>query len=225
MTKTTARTKKNGKHFEILVDLEEAMKIRKDEVGANLSAAVLTNAVFYNLKSGEHVSEDDLESAFGTSDFMEVAEKIIKSGEVVRTTESVKKEHDMKYRQVVDFLVRNAVSPEGRPYTPDRIMKALSEAHVNVKNKPIEMQVEDILEQLSKVLMIKVERKKIKLIVPALHTGKAYGIVKEFMIKEEWKNNGDLEVVVEIPSGLVMDFYDRVNSATSGSVLSEELKS
>jgi len=223
MTKTTARIKKNGKHFEILVDLDEAMKVRKGE--GNLSAAVLTNAVFHNLKSGEHVSNDDLEDAFGTSEFMEVAEKIIKDGEVVKTTESIRKEQNLKYKQVVDFLVRNAVSLEGRPYTPDRIMKALGEAHVNVKNKPIESQVEEILEQLSKVLPIKVERKRIKLIIPALHTGKSYGAVKEFMIKENWKNNGDLEVVVEVPSGLVMDFYDKINSTTSGSVLSEELKS
>jgi len=61
-------------------------------------------------------------------------------------------------------------------------------------------------------------------LIPAIHSGKAYGIIKEFMVREDWKNNGDLEVVVEIPSGLVMDFYDRVNSATAGSVMSEELK-
>ena len=34
----------------------------------------------------------------------------------------------------------------------------------------------------------------------------------------------DLEVVVAMPAGLVMDFYDKINSATQGSVLSEELK-
>jgi ribosome maturation protein Sdo1 len=128
------------------------------------------------------------------------------------------------YKQVVDFLSRNAVSPEGRPYTPDRIMKALVEAHVNVKNKPVGSQVSEIIDQLSKVLPVKIEIKKVKLMVPALHTGKAYGAIKEFMIKEDWKNNGDLEVVVEVPAGLVMDFYDKVNSATHGSVMSEEVK-
>jgi ribosome maturation protein SDO1 len=167
---------------------------------------------------------NELDNAFGTSDFNAVAEKIIKSGEVVRTAESMKEDLDKKYKQVVDFLVRNAVSPEGRPYTPDRIMKALKEAHVNVKNKPIEGQAEEILDQLAKVLPLSIERKKIKLLIPAVHSGKAYGIVKEFMIKEDWKNNGDLEVLVELPSGLVMDFYDRVNGATSGSVMSEEIK-
>jgi ribosome maturation protein SDO1 len=221
---TTARVKKSGKHFEILVDLDEAMKVRKGEAGANLSAAVLTEAVFHNLKSGEQAGVNDLDVNFGTSDFMAVAEKIIKEGEVVRTAESMKEGQDKKYKQVVDFLVRNAVSPEGRPYTPDRIMKALKEGHVNIKNKPIEAQVEEILDQLGKILPLNVERKKVKLLIPAIHSGKAYGIVKEFMVREDWKNNGDLEIVVDLPSGLVMDFYDRVNGATSGSVMSEELK-
>jgi len=167
---------------------------------------------------------DDLDAQFGSSVFEIVAEKIIKSGEVVRTEESMKKNQDLQYKQVVDFLVRNAVSPEGRPYTPDRIMKALKEARVNVKNKPVEMQVGEILDQLSKVLAVKIERKKVKLLIPAIHSGKAYGIVKEFMKMEDWKNNGDLEVVVEMPSGLIMDFYDRINSATQGAVMSEEIR-
>lgn len=223
MVQTTARATRDGKHFEILVDLDEALKVRKGE--GNVGVAVLTNAVFYNLKSGEHASGEDLQKSFETSDFMEVAEKIIRSGEIEKPADFVKKGHDAKYKQVVDFLVRNAVSPEGRPYTPDRIMKALEEAHVNVKNKSIESQVGEIVDALAKVLPINIEKKRVKLIVPAIYTGKAYGIVKEFMVSEDWKNNGDLEVVVEMPAGLVMDFYDRINSATSGSVMSEEVKS
>ena len=199
------------------------MKGRKGE--GNVNAAVLTDAVFHNLKAGEHAGEREMEDAFGSSDFLVVAERIIKEGEVVRTADSIKGEHDAKYKQVVDFLVRNAVSPEGRPYTPDRIMKALGEANVNVKNKPIESQVGEIVDQLARVLPLKIEVKKVRLVVPAIHTGKAYGIVKEFMVSEDWKNNGDLEIVVEVPAGLVMDFYDRINSATHGSVMSEEVKS
>ena len=222
MAQTTARIKRNGKNFEVLVDLDEAMKVRKGE--GNPGAAVLTDEIFHNLKAGEKAAVVDLENVFGTSDMIAVAEKIIKEGEVVRTAESMKAGHDVKYKQVVDFLAKNAVSPEGRPYTPDRIMKALGEARVSVKNKPIESQVSEILDQLSKVLPIKIEMKKVKLIIPALHTGKAYGIVKEFMVEEKWKDNGNLEVVVEMPAGLIFDFYDKINGATQGSVLSEEIK-
>ncbi len=223
MTNTTARIKKGGKHFEILVDLDEAMKVRRKEENSNLSAAVLTEAIFYNLKSGEHASTDDLEINFGTTNFAEITEKIIKEGEIVRTADSMRKNQDKKYKQVVEFLVRNATSPEKRPYTPERIMKALKEARVNIKNKPIEMQIEEIIDKLKKILPININRKEIRLLIPAIHSGKAYGVIKEFMIKENWKDNGDLEVVVRLPSGLVMDFYDKVNGATAGSVMSEEI--
>ena len=224
MTNTTARAKKGGKNFEILVDLDEAMKVKNGDVNANINSAVLTDAIFYNLKSGEHAGISDLDEAFGTSDVMNVAEKIIKEGEVVQTTESMRAKHDAKYKQVIDFLARNAVSPEGRPYTPDRITKALVEAHVNIKNKPIESQITEISNQLGKILPIKIEMKKVKLQIPAIHTGKAYSIIKGFMIEEKWQNNGNLEVVVEMPSAMIFDFYDKINSATHGSVLAEELK-
>ena len=224
MTQTTARITKKGKHFEILVDMEEALKFREDKPGSNINSAVLTDAVFYNLKSGEHASKEDLMENFETSDFIEVAEKIIRHGEVVRTAESFKVEQEKKYKQVVDFLARNAVSPDGRPYTPDRIMKALNETHVNIKNKPIESQVNEILDQLAKILPIKIEMKRVKLTIPATSTGKAYGAVREFMKNEEWLPNGNLVATVEVPSGLIMDFYDKINNLTHGSVLSEELK-
>lgn len=223
MTNTVARITKGGKHFEILVDLEEAMKFRKG--GGSLGVAVLTNAIFHNLKSGEHASESELNEMFGSDDVDTVAEKIIKEGEVVRTTDSMKAEHEQRYKQVVDFLSRNAVSAEGRPYTPDRIMKALEETNINVKNKPIESQVGEIIDQLARVLPIKIEMKKVRLTIPAIHTGKAYGFVKEFMVEEKWENNGDLQVVVEMPTALIFDFYDKINGATQGSVLSEDLKS
>ncbi len=224
MTNTTARIKKNGKNFEILVDLEEAIKFKKDETSSSIGQIVQTNAIFHNLKSGEHASTGDLEKAFGTTEHDEVAKKIIKEGEVVQTSEYKKEGQEKKYRQVVDFLSRNAVSPEGRIYTPDRIMKSLEEAHVNVKNKPIDSQISEIMDQLSKVLPIKIEIKKVKLRIPAIHTGKSYGIVKEFAKEENWQSNGDLEVIIEIPTAMTFDFYDRLNSATHGSVMSEEIK-
>lgn len=224
MTQTTARIKRGGKHFEILVDLEEALKVRNESPGANINSAVLTNDIFYNLKSGEHASTEDLQEFFETTDAIQVAEKIIKSGEVVRTSESIKDEQEKKYKQVVDFLSRNAVSPSGIPYTPDRIMKSLSEAHVNIKNKSIESQISEIIDQLSKILPLKIEKKKFKITIPAAQTGKAYGTVKEFMIKENWLSNGNLEAQIEVPSGIMIDFFEKLNNQTHGAVMSEELK-
>jgi ribosome maturation protein SDO1 len=222
MTNTTARLRKGSNQFEILVDLEESLKVRKGN--GNINAAILTNSVFHNLKAGNIVAKDLLEIEFGSSDISVVGERIIKNGEIELPLNFKHEEQDKRYKQVVDFLVKNAVTPEGRPYTPDRIMTALKEAHVNVKNKPIDSQIEEILEQIQKILPIKVEVKKIRVTIPAIHAGKAYGVVSDFKQEEEWMSNGDVIVTIAIPAGLVMDFYDKLNGVTHGSALTEEIK-
>ena len=222
MAQTTARITKEGKHYEILVDLDEALKLKRGT--GNINSAVLTEAVFHNIKSGEHAGSTDMQKAFGTDDFYEVCGKIIKNGEIVLPSEYLKNEQEQKYKQVVDFLSKNAVDPSGKPYTSERIMSALKDASVNVKNKPVESQVPEIVEQLGRVLPVKIEMKKIKLSIPAMHTGKIYGLINEYKEKENWLSNGDLEVFLSMPAGLIFDFYDKLNSITHGSVISEELK-
>lgn len=222
MTQTTARIKRGSNNFEILVDLDEALKVRKGT--GDVASAVLTESVFHNLKSGENASRDVLEIEFGTGDFYEICKKIICSGEVVLPTAYVNEQTEQKYKQIVDFLVKNGISPEGRPYTPDRIMTALKEAKVNVKNKPIESQIAEIIEQIQRIIPIKIDTKKLKITIPAQYTGKAYGVVSEFKKGEEWLSNGDLVITIEIPAGIILDFYDKLNSVTRGSSLVEELK-
>lgn len=222
MTQTTARIKRGSNNFEILVDLDEALKVRKGT--GDIASAVLTESVFHNLKSGENASRDVLEIEFGTGDFYEICKKIICSGEVVLPTAYVNEQTEQKYKQIVDFLVKNGISPEGRPYTPDRIMTALKEAKVNVKNKPIESQIAEIIEQIQRIIPIKIDTKKLKITIPAQYTGKAYGVVSEFKKGEEWLSNGDLVITIEIPAGIILDFYDKLNSVTRGSSLVEELK-
>jgi len=222
MTQTEARIKKEGKNFEILVELEEALKVKKGD--GDIARAVLTNDIFYNLKSGEKASDENLKKEFGTSDFMQVAEKIIKNGDIVLPTEYLNKEQEQKYKQVVDFLAKNATNPEGKLYTPNRIMKALQEGNVQVKNKPIDSQIGEILSQIQKIIPIKIEIKKLKIMVPAQFTGQAYGVLNQFKESETWHNNGDLEITSNVPSGLILDFYDKLNKVTHGSALTEEIK-
>jgi ribosome maturation protein SDO1 len=202
--------------------LNEALKVRKGE--GNINVAILTGSIFSNLKAGNVAPRDMLEVDFGSSDVAVVGEKIIKSGEIELPENYKHEEQDKRYKQVVDFLVRNAVTPEGRPYTPDRIMGALKEAHVNVKNKPVDTQIGEILEQIQTILPIKVEIKKVRVTIPAIHSGKAYGVVSDFKQDEEWLSNGDVVVTIAIPAGLIMDFYDKLNGVTHGSALTEEIK-
>lgn len=222
MTQTTARIKQAGKNFEIMVDLDRALDFKKGK--SSVVDFLEIDKVFTDSKRGLNASESDLKNAFGTTDSNAIAGKIVKSGEILLTQEHREGEQDKKIKLVVDFLSRNAVdSQTGRPYTPERIKSALTQASVNIKNVPVENQITDILKSLSEIIPIKVSTKKIKITIPAIHTGKTYRTIAPYKEKENWLDNGDLEVVVNVPAGIVMDFYDKLNSATHGSSVTEEI--
>ena len=223
MTQTTARIKKTGKHFEIIVDMENALKYKR---GQSATVDFLEiDRIYSDYKKGFASSVSDLKAAFGTDNVYDIAGKIVKEGEILTTQEHRSAEQEQKIKQVIDFLSKTAVDPKtGRPHTPERIKIALDEAGVNVKNIPIENQIKEILEKISKVIPIKLEAKRIKIKVPAMFTGQSYGVVNPYKESENWLNNGDLEIIVSVPTGLIMGFYDKLNSITHGSAFTEELK-
>jgi len=101
----------------------------------------------------------------------------------------------------------------------------LEQAQINIKNIPIEDQIKEIIEKIGEILPIKLETKKIKITIPAIYTGKVYGVINQYKEKEKWIDNGDLEVVVAVPSGTqLFSFYDKLNSVTHGSAVTEEIK-
>jgi ribosome maturation protein SDO1 len=181
--------------------------------------------IFTDSKKGERASNQDLELAFETTDVNEIAKKIVKNGEVQTTQEHRNAEQEKKFKQIVDFLATNAVDPKtGHPHTAERIKNALEQSHINIKNIPIQNQIKDILDKISAIIPIKLDTKKVKVIIPAIHTGKAYGVITQYKESENWLPNGDLEVIVAVPSGIIIDFYEKLNNITHGSVLTEEIK-
>jgi len=224
MTQTTARIKKAGKHFEIVVDLEKAMKFKKS--GGSAKDFLEIDNIYSDSKKGFKASEKDLEEAFGTTDVNSVAEKIVKEGDVLSTQDYRDEEKEKKINQVVNYLASNAIDPQtGNPHTAERIKSALEQAHVSIKNSPIADQIPEIVGKINSILPIKLETKKVRIKIPATYTGQAYGIIANFKEKEKWLDNGDLEVTASIPSGdQLFSFYDKLNSITHGSAVTEEVK-
>ena len=224
MTDTTARTRVGSKVFETMVDLDNAIKLKKGEEVA-ITDVIRDNFVYHELKKGIKAGESDLKEAFGTTEFSEVVEKIVKKGEIEETQEFRDESTEQKRKQIVDFLVRNAVDARtDNPFTPDAIESAMKQAGVKVENQPVERQIKTITESLKTIIPIKIETKKIMIKIPAEHTGKVYGILQEYKEKENWLGNGDLEVVLNLPVGLQSDFYDKLNSITHGSAITQEMK-
>jgi ribosome maturation protein SDO1 len=221
MANVEARLHVKGKHYEISVDLDEALKVRNGQ-GA-IASALQSREIYHDLKKATKVSQADLIEAFGTADIYTIATQIIQKGEVQKTQEYRDEEKDKKIRQVVSLILKNATDQHGRPYTEERIMSAISELHYNFDNRPAEKQMSDVVSKLKEIIPIKIETKKIKLTIPAQYTGHVYGIIQENKESEEWLSNGNLVVIMNIPAGLLVDFYDKLNSMTHGSIQSEEI--
>ncbi len=222
MATVEARIKIKGKQFEISVDLDEALKVKAGT--GNVASALNMPTIYTDATRGLAASKAELENAFDTTDIYAIAEQIMKKGEIQKNQEFRDAEREKRIKQVVDLILRNAVDQHGRPYTDDRIRRAIQEVHFNFDNRPAEMQMPELITKLATVLPIKIETKKIKLKIPARFSGQVYGILKDYKESEEWLPNGDLQVVMNIPSGMQIDFYDKLNSITHGAVISEEMK-
>lgn len=221
---TVARIRIGSKTFEVVVDLELAVKLRKGMPGS-IQNALLSNVIFTNAKNGSKASSEDLMSAFGTEDVFQIAEKIVKKGEVEISKEYRDNEQENKKKKIIDYFVRNAVDARsGRPFTPQVISSAIDQTGVNIDNKSMDQQLSAITEKLQAILPLKIETKKLAITIPAIHTGKAYSVVNEYKEKEDWLANGDLRVIVNIPVGLQGEFYDKLNGIIHGAALTEEIK-
>jgi|SRR3989344_1531654 len=220
----TARIKARGKHFEILVDIDSALNYRKG-LNVNIQNVLAVNQIFTDHKKGLKAADKDLIECFGSNDVFAIADKIVKSGEIMLPLEYKKNEREDKVKQVIDFLGKNALDPAtGKPHSAERIKAAMEQAGINVENKPITEQISKILNDLRKILPIRLQSKRLKILIPAVHTGRVYGLLNPYKEKESWLTNGDLEVIINLPSGLQMDFYDKLNDITHGSSIAEELK-
>lgn len=220
-----AKLKKEGKNFEILVDCDKALELRKGKV-VSIDDVIAVDNIFKDVKKGEKASENDLKSIFGSADVREVSKIIIKDGVVQLTREHLAREREEKRKQIVNIIHRNAVDPKtGIPHPPQRIESAMEEAKIRIdENKSAENQIEEILKKLQMLIPIKFEKKKVQVVIPAKYAGQCYSILKSYNASEEWMTNGNLRGVVELPAGIVDEFFGKLNSICHGEVESSILE-
>ena len=81
-----ARLDSRGEHFEVLVDPELALKVRRGEK-VPVDKLLAVGEIFRDCKKGERASPEDISRVFDTNDLEAVANRIIKKGEIQLTTE------------------------------------------------------------------------------------------------------------------------------------------
>ena len=215
-----ARIRKAGKIFEIAINSEAAQAYLKN--AATLSEVLQADAIFTDLKKGDRASDSDLEAAFGTTEFLQIAEIILHKGEIQFTSEQRTAEREKIKKKLIHLLHTNASDPKtGYPHPPNRLEAALEEAKVIIDyNKPIENQLKDIIRSLQPILPLHVEQKRCIITIPAEFAGKSYNIVhqKSKVLKEEWKSDGSWEIKIEVPAGVYQELINNLNSLAHGGI-------
>jgi ribosome maturation protein SDO1 len=153
---------------------------------------------------------------------------MVRDGELPVTQKQRDEKRDEIKKQVINIISRNAVDPKtGLPHPPQRIEAAMDEAKAHIdEQKKAEEQVSLVVKQISSVIPIHFEVKKMEFIIPTKYAGQCYGVIKREVkvLQDEWRNDGSLKVLVEVPAGIQNKFFTDVNHVCHGELESREVK-
>lgn len=213
-----ARYTYKGHRFEILVDPNLAMQLRRGKQ-VDFNELLAVDEVFKDAAKGERQSESVIKEVFDTDNIKEIATKIITKGELQLTTEQRRALKEKKRKEIVQIICRNAYNPQtNTPHPVARIEKAMDELKININEfEPAEEQASRIIKQLRAVLPISVEKLELVVKIPAMYAGRASSMLYSYDVKkQEWQQDGSLIVVMEIPAGLRAELMDKLSKLTHG---------
>ncbi|WP_254863188.1 ribosome assembly factor SBDS [Halovivax gelatinilyticus] len=225
----TAQLESHGERFEVLVDPDAALAIKRGEFDGELTDVIAAEDVFENASRGDRPAESALEDVFETTDPLEIIPEVIERGEIQITAEQRREMQEQKRKQLINQIARNAVNPQmdNAPHPPERIESALEEAGFQVDPmEPVEGQVDDALEALRPIIPIRFEEVTLAVQIPAEYAGSTQAKVRQYgdLEREEWQADGSWIGVVTFPAGLQNDFFDLVNEHTSGEAETQIVK-
>jgi len=222
-----ARLERSEQRFEILVDPDKALELRKG-VKVNMDELLAYPAIYKDAKKGEVVSEKDLQKVFGTTDVFKISERIVKEGELQLTTEQKRKMVEQKKIQIANIISKRGVNPQtNTPHPPQRIINAMEQAGVNIDPfVDAELQVDKVLKGIKSILPIKFQKVTLHFKIPAQYAGSAYSMLRNLgnLVKEEWLGDGSLSVDIEILAGMQDEVFQKISSLTHGNFESKVVK-
>jgi len=213
------RYTKHGKRFEIVVNPENAWLYKQGEV-IPIEEIVEGMTIFENFSKGLKADLDTLEQVFETRSEKEIALAMLDKGDLQLTQEQRNRFLKEKRDEIIAYLVKHAVNPKNKaPHPAARIEKAMDEAGVNIDRKePAADQARKIIKEIQVILPIKIESATIEFIVPAIDTGRMYGVLQTSgdLVKESWGKDGVLTMIVRVPAGTVAQILEEVSDKSKG---------
>jgi len=217
----TARLETHGERFEVLVDPDAALSMKRSDFEGDLEDVIAAEDVFENASRGDRPPENALEEVFGTTEPLEIIPEVIQDGEIQITADQRREMQERKHRELVQRITRNAVNPQmdDAPHPPDRIESALEEAGFQIDPmEPVETQVDDALDALRPVIPIRFDEVTVAVQLPPDYAGSGQAKIREFgdLESEEWQSDGSWVGVLTFPAGLQNDFFELANEVSSG---------
>ncbi|HZW57792.1 MAG TPA: ribosome assembly factor SBDS [Nitrososphaerales archaeon] len=213
------RLSSDGEHFEILVHPDPALDFKFGR-NVEISQIVAVDEVYSDANKGLRVPSEKLNKHFKTTNFLQIAETILRKGDLNLTTDQRRKLVEDKRRQIIAVIARNYVDPRtGLPHPPVRIEQAMAEVRISIDPfKDANEQTKTIIDELRGILPLKSERIKLLIKVPAQYSSQSFGALKGVgdILKEDWGSDGGLTVMIEIPAGVHSTVIDRLGSLTKG---------
>jgi ribosome maturation protein SDO1 len=225
-----ARLESYGEKFEILVDPDLAADFRNpdNEKEINIEDILAVEEIFKDSKKGDKASDESMKNVFDTTDVLEVAEQILKKGNIQITAEQRRKMQEDKRKQVISTIAREGINPQnGLPHPATRIENAMNEAKVKVDPfKSVDEQVQIALKAIKVLIPIKFEKVRVAVRLPNTATGQAYSAIRPFgkIITEEWQDDGSWIAIVEMSGGLQDDFNHKMASISGGEAETKVIK-
>lgn len=223
-----AKLNVGGKRFEVLVDPYKAWELKQGKE-VDVDEILAYPAIYRDARAAEVASNQELQETFGTTDYKQIAKKIIKEGQVQLTTEQRKKMIEQKKNQIATLISKQSVNPQtNTPHPPSRIINAIDKLGINIDPfLDAELQIEKILPELKKLLPLKFEKVLMEITIPPSYVGKIYAspLKKLASIKEEsWLSDGSLQIKLECFIGTKQEIEEMLANLTHGNYTTKILE-
>ena len=206
--------------FEILVDPNKAMDFKNGKM-VPVEEILAYPIIYKDVKTTEAVPEKDLQKAFGTTDEVKIAMKILKEGEIQITTEQ-------KRHLIATLISKRGVNPQtNTPHPEQRILNAMQQTGVNIDSfTDAELQLDKVVKAIKSILPLKFQNVTLQIKVPPQFTGKAYSVIKSVgkIMSEQWLNDGSLQASVQMLAGVMDEFTQKIANLTHGNFESKIIK-
>ena len=216
-----AKLKRNGRKFEVVVDPDKAVSYKAGHVD-DIREVLTAERIFEDAQKGVFSPKTDLNVAFPNMDVLQVAEFILKNGELQLSAHYRELMQQEKRRRIIEIIHTNSINPQNNlPHPVTRIENAFEEAKIRIDDKKnAEDQIDDILNKLKVIMPIRFEKKHLQIHISEKYSKKYFKVIHKYgrVFKEEWLDDGCYFCTIEVPAGVYTDLIDELSRKTHGGV-------